>query len=204
MRGSHRQRLSVRWLSWPIPPRPGTRRATSSSPVRCVSPAKKGVYVCWLTHLTGDVAQPLHSTALFTAQNFDDGDQGGNGIKIGSSNLHSVWDSRIHRNNKYNSIRGKVEELKADAELTARGADAADEMSFAAWIDESHQLAIDSVYTPEILEYVREAEERSRDAFGSITLSQDYYKNAAEIAEVQAVVAGHRLAKLIEQVLADE
>jgi hypothetical protein len=156
-----------------------------------------------LTHLTGDVAQPLHSTALFTAQNFDDGDQGGNSIKVGSSNLHSVWDGRIHRNNKYNSIRGKVEELKADAKLMSRGADAADEMGFAAWIDESHRLALDSVYTPEILDYVREAEGRSRSSFGSITLSQEYYQSAAEIAESQAVIAGHRLAKLVEQVVAE-
>jgi hypothetical protein len=85
----------------------------------------------------------------------------------------------------------------------ARGTHAANELGFAAWIDESHKLAVDSVYTPEILEYVREAEERSRDAFGGITLNQDYYATAAEIAEVQAVVAGHRLARLIEQVTAD-
>jgi hypothetical protein len=167
-----------------------------------VSDPKKGVYICWLTHLTGDVAQPLHSTALFTAQNFDDGDEGGNGIKIGSSTLHSVWDGRVHRNDDYNSVRGKVEELKADAELMARGADAASELDFAAWIDESHKLAVASAYTPEILEYVRDAEDRSRDAFGSITLNADYYEKAAEIAEVQAVIAGHRLAKLIEQVVA--
>jgi hypothetical protein len=48
--------------------------------------------------------------------------------------------------------------LKADSELMAAGADAAEELEIAAWIDECHRLAVDSVSTPETLEYVREAE----------------------------------------------
>lgn len=91
----------------------------------------------------------------------------------------------------------------ADEVLLANAEDAAEEMSFSAWVDESHGLAVTDAYTGVILDYVRDAETRGRGAFGRIQISRDYYRRAAEVAEQQAVIAGLRLARLVEQVMED-
>lgn len=50
-----------------------------------------------MTHVVGDMHQPLHSVALFNGT-YPSGDRGGNSIKIimpnrNSQNLHSFWDA---------------------------------------------------------------------------------------------------------------
>jgi hypothetical protein len=64
------------------------------------SAADKAVALCWLLHLVGDVHQPLHCTALFSAQfRGEDGDMGGNlfALKVGGqvSKLHLYWDNLL-------------------------------------------------------------------------------------------------------------
>lgn len=54
--------------------------------------SEKAVHQCWVLHLVGDAHQPLHSSALVSRTTFPDGDRGGNLIKVGSSNLQSLWD----------------------------------------------------------------------------------------------------------------
>lgn len=52
-----------------------------------------------LIHITGDVHQPLHSSALFSPH-FPDGDQGGNLFKIkykSFNELHALWDSACEK-----------------------------------------------------------------------------------------------------------
>jgi hypothetical protein len=41
-------------------------------------PDVKAAAYCWLFHLVGDLHQPLHSTALFSVNQFPKGDRGGN------------------------------------------------------------------------------------------------------------------------------
>ena len=58
----------------------------------------KAVALCWLLHLIGDVHQPLHCVALFSAQfQGEDGDMGGNlfALKVNGqvSKLHLFWDN---------------------------------------------------------------------------------------------------------------
>jgi hypothetical protein len=62
------------------------------------SDADKAVALCWLLHLIGDVHQPLHCVALFSAQfRGNEGDMGGNlfVIKVGGqvTKLHLFWDN---------------------------------------------------------------------------------------------------------------
>ena len=62
------------------------------------SEQEKAVALCWLLHLIGDVHQPLHCTALFSAQfRGEDGDMGGNlfALKVGGqvTKLHLFWDN---------------------------------------------------------------------------------------------------------------
>lgn len=59
--------------------------------------AEKALFARYLTHVVGDMHQPLHSVALFNST-FPSGDRGGNSIKIimpnrTSQNLHSFWDA---------------------------------------------------------------------------------------------------------------
>ena len=59
-------------------------------------PETKAVAYCWLLHLVGDLHQPLHCTALFSADHFPKGDKGGNEIPLRrGKNLHSLWDGLL-------------------------------------------------------------------------------------------------------------
>lgn len=83
--------------------------------------AEKAVHLCWVLHLVGDAHQPLHSSALFSKTTFPNGDRGGNLIKIGSSNLHSLWDRLLPNEKTVGAVRGRAVKLvdAADANLIA-------------------------------------------------------------------------------------
>src|SRR5712691_10823722 len=51
----------------------------------------KSYDLVWLLHLVGDVHQPLHCTTRVSI-NDKEGDSGGNGVSLGSGNLHAYWD----------------------------------------------------------------------------------------------------------------
>ena len=72
----------------------------------------KAIYLSWLSHLTGDLHQPLHCTALIASKatlgtlQFDppDGDRGGNQVAVKRKaddteavNLHFFWDALVFR-----------------------------------------------------------------------------------------------------------
>ena len=55
--------------------------------------SEKAISLCWIFHLTGDVHQPLHTSALFNEGRFIKGDLGGNAISVkGMGTLHTYWD----------------------------------------------------------------------------------------------------------------
>ena len=67
------------------------------------SPDVKAMAYCWLFHLVGDIHQPLHCTALFSAEHFPKGDRGGfesvgQGLIMGAQEFvlkrkprHPIW-----------------------------------------------------------------------------------------------------------------
>lgn len=62
------------------------------------SKADRAVALSWVLHLTGDITQPLHVTALMN-KDFSWGDRGGNEIRVAGSErarkdvkLHKMWD----------------------------------------------------------------------------------------------------------------
>ena len=160
----------------------------------------RSIHLCWLLHLVGDAHQPLHSTALFTSQRFPEGDHGGNYLDIEHDyNLHAFWDDQVSTERPYQTIRRLAHDVAQNSELAAAGAKAAATLDPGVWIDESHELAIQYVYTPEVLAKVAAREGHSH--LGALHPPESYYQNAESVSERQAVVAGHRLAKLLEQVL---
>lgn len=58
---------------------------------------EKSMMIRYLTHIVGDIHQPLHTVALFDDDKFKNGDQGGNLFKIkfkgNITGLHQLWDS---------------------------------------------------------------------------------------------------------------
>lgn len=59
--------------------------------------AERALFARYLTHVVGDMHQPLHSVALFNAT-YPSGDAGGNAFKIlmpdqSLQNFHAFWDA---------------------------------------------------------------------------------------------------------------
>lgn len=163
---------------------------------------ERSIRLCWMLHLVGDAHQPLHSSALFTTHRFPDGDHGGNYVYYGHQySLHSFWDDQISTDEPYQTVRILAKDLSAGAELAAEGDRAAAQLDPGAWIDEGHELAKKYAYSPEVLQKIAAREGHSH--LGELKLSPEYDADAENLAERQAVIAGHRLAKLLLQLLHD-
>jgi S1/P1 Nuclease len=151
----------------------------------------KSYDLVWIEHLVGDVHQPLHDTSRFT-KNHPDGDQGGNLVSICTaanctSELHAYWDDVLGTANI-------TAALTLGAQLNARskptGANIGD---VHVWVQEGFQLAQDDVYQPPI----------SDDEPGSSVGVPDkaYHDGAKRVAESQVLLAGYRLAGVLNQAL---
>jgi hypothetical protein len=159
---------------------------------------QRSVRLCWLLHLVGDAHQPLHSSALFTTHRFAGGDHGGNFLNYSHDfNLHSFWDEAVSTEESYPAIRRLAVDVSKNADLAADGERSAAALEPGAWIDEGHELAKKYVYTPEVLQRVAAREAHTH--LGDLRLPDKYADDAETVAERQAVIAGHRLAKLLEK-----
>jgi hypothetical protein len=159
---------------------------------------QRSVRLCWLLHLVGDAHQPLHSSALFTTHRFAGGDHGGNFLNYSHDfNLHSFWDEAVSTEESYPAIRRLAVDVSKNADLAAEAQRSAAALDPGAWIDEGHELAKKYVYTPEVLQQVAAREAHTH--LGDLRLPDKYSADAETVAERQAVIAGHRLAKLLEK-----
>lgn len=163
---------------------------------------KKAVHYCWLIHVIADLHQPLHSAALFSKRLFPGGDRGGNLIEVreGNSsdvrNLHSVWDGLLGNDNDFTGVlkraAGAVDDFPADFNATFVG------LPHDAWSTECQQVAMASVYRALLTEIA--AAESAHENLEPITLEADYLTAAARVSRRQAVMAGARLAGVLESV----
>ncbi|HEX8071341.1 MAG TPA: S1/P1 nuclease [Pyrinomonadaceae bacterium] len=144
----------------------------------------------FLIHLVGDIHQPLHAATRITPQN-PKGDAGGNSFKLAGvpDNLHWYWDSEAGAYNFWSPNRpldardrGRLEAF-ANA-LTAEFPDknpGAQDLNPDAWARESHMLAATVAYTlPE-----------------NSVPTDDYNRKARAVARERIVLAGYRLAAVI-------
>jgi len=152
------------------------------------SPAQRALALCWISHIVGDLHQPLHSVALFS-ERFPDGDKGGNSIPtVQGNNLHSLWDNFLGRSHRLNNVRRSVYDLSQEREFWEVDAEA----PVKDWIEESRQLAESFVYSPEIRRAVA-----GRGELEKIELSEEYLKEAGQHARGRVVAAGLRLAVVL-------
>jgi S1/P1 nuclease len=146
--------------------------------------------LAWLEHLVGDIHQPLHAAARFTKKH-PHGDAGGNLVPLCASpckdELHGFWDSILGPEDLSSA-------LTMGEELSGRPVPAgADSTDVHAWVLESFELAKSEVYQPPI----------STDEPGS-PIGQptpNYTTNARTVAEKRVILAGRRLATLINDAL---
>ncbi|WP_421853191.1 S1/P1 nuclease [Novosphingobium sp.] len=168
----------------------------------------KSYNLTWLLHLVGDVHQPLHATARFSQQ-FPDGDKGGNGEVVCepaparcqtsgkfAEKLHGLWDNAIGTNSSPAAAIAKAARLVSEADrrrgfmaqvMRRTNLDAPP----AAWMAESFQLARKYVYVPPI-----------GDGKGPHFPDAAYKVNMGSIASQQILIAGERLARLLDRAFA--
>lgn len=175
---------------------------------KSASSSEKALSLCWLFHTVGDIHQPLHSTALFTSKRFRRGDAGGNGIMIeGAEDLHAVWDDLepdVATLSEHDEIIKRYRENGPAVRKAIVGARTLDTVN---WLDESHDLAREVVYNDLILNTVAANEAiynttksyRDQPSLPEVELSDHYQERAKRIAIRRLVLAGHRLAAILNE-----
>jgi hypothetical protein len=149
----------------------------------------KSYDVVWLEHLVGDVHQPLHATSRFT-RNHPDGDAGGNLVvfcaKPCHDELHAYWDSLLGDGPTIAQITATGKQL-LKSKKPARAAEA----DPAQWVNESFELAKSKVYVTPV------SDDNDPAQTISPRLDPEYARAAARVSQSQVLLAGYRLAQLL-------
>ena len=156
----------------------------------------------WITHLVGDLHQPLHAS--------DDDDKGGNDIKItflgkrmddpvdgrpqSPYNLHTAWDRlipnrAIDERGGYGAFLDDLPNAETRAAWNVGDIDA--------WTAESFVLSRDFIYPS-----LPTAFECGKPITAVLDIGESYYRPSAEIATMQLRKAGVRLAKVLNDAFA--
>ena len=160
------------------------------------SDADKAVAIAWLFHQAGDVAQPLHTSRLFTTQ-FPEGDRGGTHFYIRvrpnaeTISLHKFWDDLILGSEKFQAVRSRASHLREEHPRSGFTAELADSQ-VASWAQESFKLSREVAYKNGHLE-------GSTDRHNGKTLKPEYVSDAKALAERRATLAGYRLAEVLKR-----
>ena len=159
-------------------------------------PFEKALFLRFLVHFVGDIHQPLHCITRVT-KSYPQGDLGGNlySIKVAHmENLHAYWDNVLGQYQQYHLQTKKQRLIITWAkDLMARYPSnlyqqQIKDLKPETWAEESYLLAIDKVYTvPE----------------NSAPTAQ-YIAQGRAVAEQRLVLAGYRLAAVLNQIFAKE
>lgn len=163
--------------------------------------ADRAVDLAWILHLVGDIHQPLHTGSRVT-EAMPRGDRGGNGVRVGSTNLHAVWDDALDRSPgrrpgrrggrvpgedaKLARAEGWAERLTRSFPADRWRAAIADTLP-ASWAREGFALVQRWAYPPSVVD--------------GAPLPSDYRDRIRPVAQAQATLAGYRLAALLERTL---
>ena len=147
----------------------------------------KSYDLVWLEHLVGDAHQPLHATSRFSSS-LPRGDQGGNLVALCARpchvELHLYWDDIL------GTSRTPAAALTEASQLPAPSAAAAGIADESVWIRESFDAARRYAYAAPI-----------GDGPGPYSLDSNYREGALAEARERVVLAGLRLANLINSTI---
>ena len=141
----------------------------------------------WVVHLVGDIHQPLHAA--------DNGDRGGNRVPValegvrtrGRESLHRAWDNDLVRRQPPADIDALALEASSLVEEAGQGAPDS-------WALESNNLARNVAY------HYRGFACDTLPA-DIVVLDQEYQRQAAAIVRERLLLAGARLAALLNRIL---
>ncbi|OWY63973.1 hypothetical protein B7486_49880 [cyanobacterium TDX16] len=161
--------------------------------------SERAVALCWLFHLVGDVHQPLHTSPLFTTE-YPQGDRGGTRFYIRARessspiSLHQFWDDLILGSQNIRTVRNRATQLRLNPSYSRSKLSELSQKQFDEWAKpESYELAKKVVYRNGTL-----AGSPQEDS--APVLPSDYASSAQAVGERRAVLAGYRLADLLQQV----
>lgn len=159
-------------------------------------PARRAVALKWVVHLVGDIHQPLHAA--------DNADRGGNAVRVRLAGrrswprltLHEAWDSTLvelalHTRNR----RRPPHDIDALARRAERLLRARGQGTPISWARESNRLARTVAYRyPGFL--------CGRRPHRVVVLDSAYQRAAERVIREQLLLAGARLAALLDRILA--
>jgi hypothetical protein len=161
-------------------------RATLASTTASVD--LKSYDLSWLTHLVGDVHQPLHATSRFTSDH-QHGDIGGNTVALCAApckdDLHAFWDDVLGKDDNPAAAIAAAKLIPPAPSAIARITDVE------TWVKESFVAAKADAYVAPI----------GPDGHGPYLLDDNYRSHAKGVAEQRVALAGARLANLIRTAL---
>lgn len=159
----------------------------------------KAIAIAWIMHLTGDIHQPLHTSARVTDVE-PKGDQGGNLFLLtpegtpreNQQNLHWFWDSIVGRNVPLKGDTCERDYIVSIAQHVMKKNPYSSFSSsmligdYRGWQQESFKLNATAVFTPDLVRFK--------------TPSEKYKRNAFKVAERQLALAGYRLGETLNRV----
>ncbi|MBN8603129.1 MAG: S1/P1 nuclease [Planctomycetes bacterium] len=168
----------------------------------------RAVALCWLGHLVGDAHQPCHAGSLYMQGVFEteDGDRGANSIPTKQRrNMHALWDGLLGSDWSLGGNRRRFLEITQDSELMNLGRQSVVAgIDPAGWLSESRSLAVEHVYTDEVLSSLHLVRRGVVEKPQEIELTEGYLKNAGRVAQRRAVQAGYRLAEVWRQAIKEQ
>ena len=170
-------------------------------------PAKRGIALSWLFHLVGDVHQPLHAVQLFTRE-YPNGDRGGGDFCVrvdqdrASLSLHRLWDGLITSSNNTRTLRNIAIELQS--RFIRSGLSELAVTAPEAWAKESFEIATKIAYQNGALRGTPKGKRRDcREVTDAAVLPNGYSAIAKKIADRRMILAGYRLADLLQLISAN-
>ena len=167
----------------------------------------EAVAVALVMHFVGDIHQPLHCTSRYQPGNPQNNDAGGNAVTVINlvqtpwPNLHTFWDEAHRRYYENGEVKAYPQISKADAPGSA---------DLKLWLARLQADApIDSSLRFDAAKWAREAHELGcRQGYGTlgepydsknIKLQEQYVTEATCLMHRQIVLAGYRLAALLNE-----
>ncbi len=156
------------------------------------NPYDRARFLSFITHIVGDLHQPLHTVTLFSAAH-PGGDKGGNLYNIvynnKTTNTHSLWDSGVgafeNKNSRATDHAKELAIMIMQMYPASSFGERANDLEPLNWAKEGFDNAKKYVYsTPE-----------------NQAPSTEYLVTGKQIAEQQAALAGYRLANLLNSLL---
>lgn len=167
--------------------------------------AERGVALCWIAHLVGDVHMPLHDAALFSPL-FPTGDRGGNSESLAAGavasdplemqanphRLHALWDDVLGNSQNPREIEKFAAGLEAPAFRRNTYPQISAHTGVHEWIVEGSVLAKQHVYNNLTLQFTPTGNGKAE-----VTLPNGYLPNMHRVGNRQIALAGLRLADLL-------